>query len=219
MSYRYLLWDLDGTLTDSKEGIINCVIHALTQMNYPIPDNTVLQQFIGPPLEQSFETRCQMSDKEVRRAVMLFRSRYHALGQYENHAAPGILELLSKCTEKGFHSALSSSKPQEMCLSICRRFGFSEYLSPIVGSLPDEDLSKTDIIRKTCSLLGLRQEDLNRTLMIGDRSYDVVGAHNCGIDCIGVDFFHYAEKGELENAGALHVCKTVNDLSEFLLNL
>ena len=112
--------------------------------------------------------------------------------------------------------ALASSKPEELCVQICQRFGFADSLAAIVGSPPQRDWSKADIIRETCRRLNLTDEDRRRTLMVGDREFDVLGAAQCGIDCVGVEFFGYAAPGELENAGAVAVVRTVEELEAFL---
>ena len=120
--------------------------------------------------------------------------------------------------ERGYVLALASSKPEALCVSICERFGFSPSLSVITGSTPDGDWSKTDVIRETFQRLGLKDTDKSRTLMVGDRKFDVIGAREFGIDCVGVDFFGYAAPGELVDAGAVAVVQTVEALEAFILS-
>lgn len=216
--YHYILFDLDGTLTDSKEGIFNCIRHALTKMGRPVPEEPVLFRFIGPPLQDSFMEYCGFSQAEAVRAVELFRERYSVLGKFENAAAPGLPELCRRLKERGYVLALASSKPEEMCVPICEKFGYTPSLAVITGSPPVEDWQKADVIRETFRRLGLTDGDKPRVLMVGDRKFDVLGAKACGIDCVGVEFFGYAAPGELKDAGAVAVVKTARELEEFILS-
>lgn len=216
--YHYILFDLDGTLTDSKEGIFNCIRHALTKMGRPVPEEPVLFRFIGPPLQDSFMEYCGFSQAEAVRAVELFRERYSVLGKFENAAAPGLPELCRRLKERGYVLALASSKPEEMCVPICEKFGYTPSLAVITGSPPVEDWQKADVIRETFRRLGLTDGDKPQVLMVGDRKFDVLGAKACGIDCVGVEFFGYAAPGELKDAGAVAVVKTARELEEFILS-
>ena len=215
--YRYILFDLDGTLTDSKEGIFNCIRYALEKLGEPVPDEGTLKNFIGPPLYLSYMNYCGFDRKKADRGVELFRERYKVLGKFENAAAPGMVELCRRLKEKGYILALASSKPEEMCLPICEKFGFAPYLREIVGSPPGADREKADIVREAMRRLGIGEEDKARTLMVGDRNYDVLGAAECGLSCVGVEFFGYAAPGELADAGAIAVVQTAEELEQFIL--
>lgn len=215
--YRYLFFDLDGTLTDSKEGIINSVRYALEKMNLPVPETAVLLNFIGPPLHEGYMEYCGLSREQALEGVTLFRERYNVTGYLENASAPGMLELCRRLKERGFVMAVASSKPECMCLPICQRFGFADVMDVIVGSQPGEDWKKADVIRETMRRLNLSEDDKPAILMIGDRKFDVLGAKECGIDCAGVEFFGYAAPGELKDAGAVAVADTVDALEQFIL--
>lgn len=216
--YRYVFFDLDGTLTDSKEGIVKSVRWTLQRMGAPVPGEETLQLFIGPPLQDSFERFCGFTPARAAEAVGVFRERYHPIGQFENQAAPGAADLLARLRERGYRLALASSKPEELCLTICRRFDFTPHLAVITGSPPLGDWSKAQVIRETMTRLGLTEADRASILMVGDRKFDVLGARECGVDCLGVEFFGYAPPGELQEAGAVAVVKTVPELEAFLLN-
>lgn len=190
--YKYILFDLDGTLTDSKEGIFNCLRYAFEKMGEPVPGEDVLTNFIGPPMQQSFMEYCGFSKERALRAIELFRERYEPIGKNENAAAPGLPELCERLKERGYILALASSKPEKMCREICLRFGYTPYLSALAGSPPYGDSTKADVIRDTLGRLGLTEQDLPQILMVGDRKFDVLGAKECGIDCVGVEFFGYA---------------------------
>ena len=216
--YHYIFFDLDGTLTDSKEGILNCLRYALEKMGRPVPPTETLLNFIGPPLHDSYMEYCGFTEEEALEGIRLFRERYAPIGKFENAAAPGMPELCARLKERGFVLALASSKPEEMCVPICGKFGFAPSMAAITGSPPVGDWSKADVIRETMRRLGLTEADKSAILMVGDRKFDVLGARECGIDCVGVEFFGYAAPGELAQAGAVAVVRTAEELEAFLLD-
>lgn len=216
--YRYILFDLDGTLTDSREGIVRCVREAVLSYGDPAPEEETLLRFIGPPLHDSFIRFCGYSPEKAEDAVERFRVRYEPAGQYENRAAPGMAEVMARLRAQGRVLALASSKPENLCVSICERFGFTPHLTALVGSPPDGDWEKEDVVREALRQLGLGPEDLPQVLMVGDRKFDVLGARACGVDCAGVEFFGYAPPGELQEAGAVTVVSTPEALEEFILS-
>ena len=216
--YHYIFFDLDGTLTDSKEGILNCLRYALEKMGRPAPPTETLLNFIGPPLQDSYMEYCGFTEEEALEGIRLFRERYAPIGKFENAAAPGMPELCARLKERGFVLALASSKPEEMCVPICEKFGFAPSMAAITGSPPAGDWSKADVIRETMRRLGLTEADKPAILMVGDRKFDVLGARECGIDCVGVEFFGYAAPGELAQAGAVAVVRTAEELEAFLLD-
>ena len=150
--------------------------------------------------------------------VELFRERYAPIGKFENAAAPGMPELCARLKKKGYVLALASSKPEEMCKPICEKFGFAPSMTTITGSAPGGDWEKVDVIRETMRRLGLTDADRPFILMVGDRKFDVLGAKECGIDCVGVEFFGYAAPGELAEAGAVAVVDSAEALEAFILN-
>ena len=216
--YHYIFFDLDGTLTDSKEGILNCLRYALEKMGRPVPPTETLLNFIGPPLQDSYMEYCGFTEEEALEGIRLFRERYAPIGKFENAAAPGMPELCARLKERGFVLALASSKPEEMCVPIREKFGFAPSMAAITGSPPVGDWSKADVIRETMRRLGLTEADKPAILMVGDRKFDVLGARECGIDCVGVEFFGYAAPGELAQAGAVAVVRTAEELEAFLLD-
>ena len=214
--YHTILFDLDGTLTDSKEGILNSLRYAFEKLDIPIPDEVTLNKFIGPPMQDSMTELCGLSKERAEQAIAAFRERYVPIGKLENRAAPGIPEMCGRLKESGYVMALSSSKPEELCVEICQRFGYSALFDAVAGSRPDEDSTKADVIRDTFRRLGLTDADKPTVLMVGDRKYDVLGAKECGIDCVGVEFFGYAPPGELQEAGAVAVVQTAAELEQFI---
>lgn len=214
---RTVLFDLDGTLTDSKPGILNCVRYALEKLGEPIPPERTLLRFIGPPLQDSFREYCGFEEEHCAEAICLFRERYVPIGQFESLPAEGMLELCARLQAKGFRLALASSKLETMCRTICEHFGFAPYLECITGSGPEGDWSKADVIREALRRMKVRDAERDQVLMVGDRRFDVEGAAACGIACIGVEFFGYAEPGELEAAGAVAVVRNARELEEYIL--
>ena len=215
--YRYIFFDLDGTLTDSKEGIFNCVRYALEKLEAPVPEESVLLNFLGPPLQDSFMRYCGFDAETAIECVRLFRERYVPIGKFENAPAPGMAALCARLKKQGYVLALASSKPEETCRPICEKFGFTPSMEVITGSPPVGDWEKADVIRETMRRLGLTESDKPSILMVGDRKFDVLGAAECGIDCVGVEFFGYAAPGELAEAGAVAVVRTAEELEEFIL--
>ena len=213
-----VLFDLDGALTDSREGIVNSVKYAIEKLGGPMPDQQTLLKFIGPPLQDSFMEYCGYDAETAARGVDIFRERYVPIGQYENMAAPGMKELLERLKARGYVLALASSKPEVLCISICERFGFTPSMASVTGSPAGSNGDKADVIRSVLDRLGLTDADLSTILMVGDRKYDVLGAAECGIACVGVEFFGYAAPGELAEAGAAAVVQTPEELEAYILN-
>lgn len=215
--YQTILFDLDGTLTDSKEGILKSLRYAIEKLGDPLPDEATLTKFIGPPLQDSFVEYCGYSPEKALRGIEVFRERYVPIGKFENRAAPGLVDLCKKLKAQGYVLALASSKPEELCVSICQRFGFAPSMTVLVGSPPVGDWSKSDVIRETVRRLHLEEQDKSTVLMVGDRKFDVLGARECGIDCVGVEFFGYAAPGELAESGAVAVVQTAEELEQFIV--
>ncbi len=214
--YHYILFDLDGTLTDSREGIFNSVRYSLEKLDRPCPPEETLLRFVGPPLWDSFMRYCAMTEPEARHAVEVFRERYETVGWAENRPAEGIVPLLRQLKEAGCVLAIASSKPERSVAPIAEKFGFLPYLAAACGS-DGKNEAKEDVIRDAFARLGITETDKQHTIMVGDRCYDVEGAAACGIPCIGVTFFDFAPPGELEQAGALAVCATAEELQRVLL--
>lgn len=213
-----VLFDMDGTLVDSREGIVNSIKYAIDRLGGTVPDADTLLKFIGPPLQDSFMTYCGYDPETAVEAIRIFRERYVPIGQYETLPAPGLKELLARLKEKGYALAVASSKPEELCQSICHRFGFTPSLSVITGSPAGVDWEKAEVIREALRRLGASGAPADSILMVGDRKYDVLGAQALGLACVGVEFFGYAAPGELASAGAAAVVSTAEELEAYILN-
>ena len=160
---------------------------------------------------------CGMTEAEAWHAVEVFRERYESIGWAENKAAEGIVDLMRRMKERGCIMAIASSKPERSVIPISQKFGFTEYLDAACGS-DGVNESKADVIRDALRRLKIAEKDQHRAVMVGDRKYDVEGAADCGLRCIGVEFFGFAPEGELESSNAVAVCKTVKELEMCLMN-
>jgi dTMP kinase len=211
MRYDWYLFDLDGTLTESDEGIVNCAKHALSELGVAPPSDEDLKRFIGPPLLWSFRSVAGLSEADARRATELYRARYSEFGWRENRVYPGIAPLLKAIRKRGGHVALASAKPEVFCRKILDYFGLSPYFDRVCGiSLTDSAPEKADIISRALP----DGVDLARCVMVGDREYDIDGARAVGIKSVGVLYGYGTEK---EFAGADFVAGTVADLSDYLV--
>ena len=193
--YRFLLFDLDGTLTYSHPGIFGCIRYALQEMGREIPGEDVLKKAVGPSLMWSFQNLCGMTEEDATEATRLYRVRYKDIGWRENEAISGAKETLQALQEKGYVLAMATSKPLVFAKQISRLFGFSQYLSVEVGSgIGGEFPTKASVIEEVVRQLGADKRDC---LMIGDRLHDIEGARQAGVDVAALDV-GYAEEGEFE---------------------
>ncbi len=213
----YLLFDLDGTLTNPQEGITKCVQHALKAFQIDEPDLEKLIPFIGPPLIQSFMDFYGFTEDQARQAVAVYRERFGTVGLFENFPYPGIQEMLKQLQAQGKILAVASSKPGVYVHRILEKFELAQYFQVIEGSnLDGTRVDKKEVIAEVLAQLGNPSSD--QLLMIGDRKFDVIGAREMGFGCVGVRF-GFAAPGELEESGALYIAETVDDLTQYLLSV
>lgn len=213
MKYNTVLFDLDGTLTDPKEGITRCVAYALEHFGIHVEDTDTLCPFIGPPLYECFEKFYHLTHEEAEKAVEIYRERFRPIGMFENEVYEGIPALLADLKTAGITVALATSKPQEFALKILEHFDLLRYFDIVVGSeLSGARIEKQDVIREVIAqLTSARREPI---IMVGDRCFDVEGAAAEGIPCIGV-LYGYGNREELKNA--VGIAATVKELREMLL--
>lgn len=212
MRYDVVLFDLDGTLTESEPGILNCVQYAVEKMGFALPPREELKKFIGPPLLSSFEDVCGMTGAQAEEALALFRERFNPIGWKENSVYPGIAPLLRTLKARGARVGLATSKPVDFARRIADYFGLSPYLDVIAAAPMKEThhASKKELIAQALP------KKYRRACMVGDRLFDVEGAHDNGIDAIGVTY-GYGSREELEKAGADVIVETVEELTGCLL--
>lgn len=207
---KTILFDLDGTLTDSGEGIINCVIYALERFGLPVPSRDALRYFVGPPLHESFIKQGVPADR-AEEAVAVYRERYIPIGKFENTPYPGIRELLESLKEQGHQLYVATSKPEQISIDILEHFDLSKYFDLICGATMDTSRTNKEAV---ISYLLEQSGTSEQIVMVGDTKFDVIGAKAHGIPCIGVSW-GYGETAELKEAGA----SAIADTPEELLNL
>lgn len=214
---KYVLFDLDGTLTDPKEGITKCVQYALGAFGIVEDNLDNLTAFIGPPLIESFMKYYGFDEKNAWNCIEKYRERFEAVGKFENRVLDGVPQMLKKLKENGCKIALASAKPEYFAKQILEKYDLMQYFDFVKGAdLNGRHTEKQSIIREVLEKLSV--ESLSEAVMVGDRLHDIVGAHNCGIKCIGVRF-GYAEEGELEQYHADYIADTVGDLEKLLLEI
>ncbi len=201
MNKQYLLFDLDGTLTDPYPGISHSILYALDQLRLPHPEEEQLKAFIGPPLWESFQTILNMDEKTADMAVSFYREYFSEKGLFENIPYPGIQETLKALKQKGKTLALATSKPQPFALKIMEHFDLAQYFEIIQGpELRDRSESKAAVIKSVLEKLNNPDKDL--CIMIGDRHHDGDGAIASHIDFMGV-LYGYGSEEELSTAKIL----------------
>lgn len=208
---RTILFDLDGTLTDSGEGIINCATFALEHFGLPVPDRTTMRQFVGPPLRDTFIKFGVPADK-AEEAIAVYRSRYIPIGKFENFPYPGIRELLERLKAEGHRLYVATSKPEAMSIEILTKFDLAHYFDRICGATMDGTRDKKD---QVIAYLLEQAPDAENAIMVGDTAFDVTGAAAHGIPTVGVAW-GYGEVADMEAAGAKAIAHSMDELYTLL---
>lgn len=207
MTQKAILFDLDGTLTDSGEGIINCAELALRHFQLPVPSREEMRVFVGPPLDQTFIQFGVPAD-QAQEAIRIFRSRYLVTGKFENYPYPGIHELLTKLKAQGHRLFVATSKPESTAIEVLHKFELAGFFEQIVGAMMDGSrIHKADVIAYLLNLIGTP----DNMLMVGDTEFDVIGAAAHHIPTIGVAW-GYGKVEAMEQAGAIGIANTMEDL-------
>ena len=207
MTPKTILFDLDGTLTDSGEGIINCAALALRHFNLPVPDRETMRVFVGPPLHESF-IRLGVPEDKTEEAIRVYRSRYIPIGKFENTPYPGIADLLQRLRDQGHRLYVATSKPEQMSLEILEHFDLAKYFTLICGASLDLSRNSKDAV---IAYLLQQAETNGEIIMVGDTAYDVLGAKMHGIPTIGVSW-GYGKTEDMEKAGAASIVHTMDEL-------
>jgi phosphoglycolate phosphatase len=209
----HLLFDLDGTLTDPKQGIVACIRYALQRLDIEIAADIRLESYIGPPLRDTFRSLCG-GDDDVEAAVGYYRERFATVGLFENQVYDGIPLCLEQLRDSADSIHLATSKPTIYAERIMQHFGLERFFDRIYGSELDGRLGdKTELISH---ILKREKQHAADTIMIGDRSFDMVGASNNKVRAIGV-LWGYGSEAEIELAGADRICSHPAELSDHLI--
>jgi phosphoglycolate phosphatase len=215
-NYKFILFDLDGTLSDPKIGITKSVQFALDRMGIIVDNLDDLDVFIGPPLQQSFSDYYSFNEAQTQTAIIHYRERFSDVGMYENTLYDHIPTLLQELKEHGHHFVVATSKPTVFAEEILKYFNIHYHFDLVVGSnLDGTRTAKTEIIQYILQHYGEHPSDA--FIMIGDRKHDIIGAHNTGIDSIGVTY-GYGSEEEITQINPTYQVSTVLELKEFLLH-
>ena len=213
--YKTVLFDLDGTISDPKLGVVNAIVYACQEWGITDYTKEEFLKFIGPPLHLSFKNRFNLSDADAANIVKLYRVYYEEKGKFENELYPGIKELLKILNDSGRRIAVATSKPTFFSEQIIEHFGISEYIKVLVGSNLDNTMTeKEDIVRE--ALLQLGRPKKAECVMIGDRKFDILGAKANEIDSISV-LYGYGSQAEFDEYQPTYIIDTVDNLTRFLL--
>lgn len=219
MKYQYILFDLDGTITESAPGILNSVRYALEKMGFSVIDEEELLQFIGPPLVDSMKKYYDMNEEQAEQAVVFYREYFSQKGMFENSVYEGIEKSLKMLIESGKKLAIATSKPELYSVRIVEHFGLADKFEKICGASMDKSRNeKAGVIRYTLETLGIPDEDKGSVLMVGDRRHDIIGAKQNGLDSMGV-LYGYGNRNELEEAGADYIAESAMDVAKIILQL
>lgn len=211
MGAKCIFFDLDGTLTDAGEGIMNCAELALRHFGLPVPSREQMRVFVGPPLHDTFVRFGVPSDK-ADEAVAVYRSRYVPIGKFENVPYPGIREMLETLRSHGHRLFVATSKPEAVSIEILEHFGLAEFFEIICGaSLDTSRIHKADVIAYLLQRIGSKEN----AIMVGDTAFDILGAAAHAIPAIGVAW-GYGKVQDMRDAGAVAIADTVGELLQLL---
>ena len=210
LKQNIILFDLDGTLTDSKEGIIRCAQYMQEKMGIRIWADEELYFLVGPPLIDSFTGEFEMDVETAEKAIEIFRERYSTIGLFENKVYPGIVELLENLKAKGKRMAVATSKKEDLAIRILEHFDIAKYMEVIGGDVREAGRdNKAKVIDYVLETMKAEKDDV---IMIGDRKFDINGAHAIGIPCIAVEW-GYGDRAEFEAHRADHIAATTEDVA------
>lgn len=216
IKYKYILFDLDGTLIDSEKGITKSVKYALEKFGIDDYDRELLKTFIGPPLKESFMTKFDFSEEKSELAIKYYRENFSRNGVLDNDLYKGVKKLLNDLKSRGVVIALATSKPTVFAKQILDNFRITEFFEVIVGSNLDGTRTlKKDVIEEVINQLNIL--DLKDMVMIGDRKHDIIGANYIGVDSIGVTYGFGSHK-ELVTENPLAIVESVDELNHYLID-
>lgn len=215
--FQYILFDLDGTLTDPGEGITKSIRYAFEHYGVPVHSLEELQVYIGPPLIQEMSARLGVDWETANQYVIKFRERYNTIGWKENHPIPGMPEALVALKEAGCKLAVATSKPLPTAMMVLEHFDLARHFDAICGSDPDGgNADKAVIVRRALDKLGVTEEQKNQAVMVGDRMHDVVGGQKNGLTTVGLTM-GYGSREEFADAGVSFVADSAEEMVAYLL--
>lgn len=207
--YQYVLFDLDGTLIDSEEGIVNAVKSTLEEYQIPIKDRKELEVFIGPPMEEQFKESFGFSIEKALEAKAKSRKYFAEVGLYQNTLYPKVREVLEELKKRNKTVILATSKPKIFAEKILKQHQIEPYFDFVGGATLDGSISKKEEVIQ--DIFDNNQIDRKECIMIGDRKYDIVGANHFQIHSIGV-LYGFGSKQELEKEKATYIVQKIEDI-------
>lgn len=215
-SYDYVIFDFDGTVTDTGEGILKSLQYSFEQMGHEVPDLSDLKKFIGPPIHYSFVTFYGVSENEVEQYIEKYRERYRKIGVYECFVYDSMVETLKTLRENGVKLGIASSKPIKLVYDVMEYLRLTEYFDAVVGTQFDDSNhpGKTDLVLQ--SMAKLEDSDKSRTLMVGDRFFDIDGAAGAGVDSVGVTY-GYGSREEFMEHNATYIVDSPKEILNIVL--
>ena len=212
--FTHIIFDLDGTLTDSKPGIVHSIQYSLSRVGIDEQDEKKLESFVGPPLMSTYRDTYGLTEEKRRQAYEAFQEVFTTKGMFDNRPYEGIPELLARLKASGKKLYIGPSKPEVHAITILKHFGLYQYFDVIKGAkLGDENESKADTIAKV--LREIPQEEWNKTVMVGDRKYDIEGGRANGLATVAVSY-GYADEKEIREVQPSYIAESVDDLKNLL---
>ena len=215
--YDYVIFDFDGTVTDTGEGILKSLQYSFEQMGDPVPDLSDLKKFIGPPIHYSFVTFYGVKEDDVGKYIEKYRERYRKIGIYECCLYDGMLDTLKTLKENGVKIGIASSKPISLIYDVMNYLKITELFDAVVGTQFDDSnhSGKKDLVLQSMAELGA--DDKSRVLMVGDRYFDIDGAAGAGVDSCGV-LFGYGNEQEFKEHGATYIVATAQEITDIAIS-
>ena len=214
--YSCFIFDLDGTLMDTSEGILRSVEETLQELNIPIPEEAVLKTFIGPPIYESFQKHCGMNPEQCDIATDMFRNIYKDKHLLLAETYSGVFPLLKYLKKNNVKLAVATNKRYDYAYDLLKHYSFTDYFDCIEGTDFENKLKKTDVIQNCLKKLNMLAE---KSVMVGDSSSDSKGANNCQMDFIAVTYgFGYKKGCKAEDVGATFVVDCVSELENICKN-
>lgn len=217
MKYNNILFDLDGTITEPEKGIINGIIYALNKFGIEVAERSSLHKFIGPPLRISFPEFCGFDEEKTEQAILYYREYYGVNGLVENDVMPGMEDALKRLSNMGARLFVATSKPEEYAKKILQNLNLDGYFEIIAGASFDGSRDTKEAVMEYL----MKQANIDfgdkKTVMVGDRHFDINGAKAFGLESIGV-LFGYGSREEFEAAGATYIVDTAEDMVDIILN-
>lgn len=215
MKKTTVLFDLDGTLVDTEEGVARSLRYAMDKLGMEPPDADTIRRFIGPLVPDSFQREYGFSEERAKNADSIFRERYETIGLFECRLFPGVEDALKALKEKGWRISVASSKEEEPCRQILEKFHVAQYFDLICGARLKEDIgTKIEVLRDAMKRLGI--SDKEEVVLVGDSRYDARGAQELGIGCIGVSYGFEEDFGEMRKAGVTEIFDTLDEVVKYL---